>query len=244
MAKPIQVPDFAPQPDDPCFCGRGPIFGECCGNREKRRQPPHGVQRVPGFIAPKLCRKWVAYLERQPRGRSQVYDEKRSSPGNPVYVEDPIRVCSEVHPGSLSKPINQAIARAYRVVTQGTGRSIEWFEQPKVLRYESGGHYVHHSDSVMWDKERGAYFKVEDRDLSLLIYLNDDFEGGGLSFTRLNCGIRPRVGDMLMFPSGLEYEHRANLVTSGFRYAIASWAAYKGEQRVRDEPPEGAIFVS
>ncbi len=243
MVNGFQVPDFNPQPGEPCFCGRGKVFSACCGSKEKRRPPPFGVKRIPGFIPRKTRNRWVRYLEARPRARCQVFDEVNSKPGHPVYVEDPIRVCSDVHPGSLLSKINQAIARAYRVVTQGTGKSIEWFERPRVLRYESGGQYSHHADSVMWDEARQAYFKVEDRNLSLLIYLNDDYEGGGLSFTRLNCFLRPRPGDMLMFPSGLEYEHRANVVTSGFRYAIASWGAFSGEPRVRAAPPPGSIFM-
>jgi len=237
------VRDFFPQPDEACFCGGGKSFGLCCGSKEKRRPAPHGVKRIPGFIPPAKCRKWVRYLEQQPRARAQVFDEVQSKPGHPVYVEDPARVCHDVHPGNLLKAINQTTARAFRVVSQSLSREVEWFERPRVLRYGPGGHYAHHADAVIWVEELETYMKVEDRNLSLLLYINDDYEGGGLTFTRLNCFFRPRVGDMLMFPSGLAYEHRANKVTSGIRYAIASWAAFTNEPRIRAEPPPGVIYM-
>jgi len=185
----------------------------------------------------------VSYLERRPRARAQIFDPEQSAPGRPVYKEDPARVCDDIHPGKLLKTINQAIMRAYRVATQDINREIEWFERPRILRYSVGGNYRHHSDAIMWDPNSRTYFKVEDRNLSLLIYINGEFEGGGLTFTRLNCHIRPRVGDVIMFPSGLRYEHRAEQVTRGFRYAIASWAAFRDEIRVRSEPPPLAIHM-
>ena len=242
MLKGIPVPDFNPLPTDPCFCGSNKSFGDCCGTKDKRRPPPFGVKRIPSFLPPAKCRKWVRYLESQPRMPARVFDKNNSSPGNPVYTEDPARVCHNIEPGTLLKAINQTITRAYNVMTRDTPNEIAWFEQPTILRYSAGGYYIHHSDSVMWDAVKKRYLKVEDRDLSLLLYINDEYEGGGLTFTRLNCSVRPRVGDVLMFPSGLEYEHRANKVTSGVRYAIACWSAFKGSPRIRPEPPIDAIY--
>ena len=72
----------------------------------------------------------------------------------------------------------------------------------------------------------------EDRDLSLLLYLNEDYSGGGLTFTNFHCHFRPRTGDLLVFPSDNRYEQQAEVVQAGVRYAIASWAAVSGRRRL------------
>ena len=122
-------------------------------------------------------------------------------------------------------------------------RSIAWFEVPRVLRYSPGGYYIRHADSCQVGEDGTTWYKVEDRDLSLLIYLNRDFTGGGLSFTRFHCHYQPRAGDLIAFPSDNRYEHRAEVVQSGFRYAIACWAAFTDEPRVRPKPPRDAIYL-
>lgn len=90
--------------------------------------------------------------------------------------------------------------------------------------------------------ERGAWRKAVDRDISLLIYLNDEYEGGELDFKRLAYTLRPRAGMLVWFPSDIRYEHMAKLVTSGRRYAIVSWAAASGVERVQSERAKRSIW--
>ena len=108
-------------------------------------------------------------------------------------------------------------------------------------RYQTGGFFLGHADSCLLDPATNNWFKVRDRDLSLLIYLNEDFTGGGLSFINFNYHFRPAIGDMLVFPSDNRYAHQAEVVESGFRYVIVSWAALAGRPRVSDTLPQGAI---
>lgn len=131
---------------------------------------------------------------------------------------------------------------AYLKVAAATRRSLEWMEMPHVLRYEPGGYYVSHADSAQRDEATKTWYKVNDRDLSLLMYVNDEFTGGGLSFTRFNCRFKPNVGDVLVFPSDHRYEHCAHVVDSGIRYAIASWASVRGVKKVLPQPPDHAIM--
>ena len=235
------VPWFAPADADPCFCGRAQSFGECCGSRSERRRPPAGMQVVSGFLEAATCAKWVARLEHQPRRRAEVLDLSLSRPGAPVYVEDPARVCDDVAPGVLRKAINEKITEGFRLAIKNSGRDLAWFERPRILRYQPGGKYLRHADSCQFDTASHTWYRVEDRDLSLLLYLNEDYTGGGLSLVNFHCHFRPRAGDLLVFPSDNRYEHQAEVVQTGVRYAIASWAALSGSRRVRPRPPRGAI---
>ena len=67
--------------------------------------------------------------------------------------------------------------------------------------------------------------KKADRDVSLLIYLNNDFEGGDLRFNYFNYTFSPRKGDVVLFPSDHRYMHEAQLVSKGTRYVIVSWGS-------------------
>lgn len=235
------VPNFSPAHSDRCFCLSGEIFGQCCGSKAADRKLPGGVQVFSGFVDPLTCRKWVARLERQPRERAIVTDVNRSPNRAPVGHADPGRVCDDVTPGVLRKQINDQVMQGFIRAARITGRTLEWFETPRILRYAPGGFYHRHSDSCQVVRSNNAWYKVRDRDLSLLLYLNEDFTGGGLTFIHFDFHYRPRTGDLLVFPSDNRYEHRAEKVLSGLRYAVASWAAFSGSPRVFAGPPAGAI---
>lgn len=237
----VKLPDFNPQPDSPCICGSGRAFGDCCGSSAPKRRPPPGVIVLQGYLDRETCRQWVKYLEEQPRAQAEVLDRKRSTPEKPVFVVDKARVCHEVKGGDLQPTLNRVVKQAYLQVASMTNRNMLWMETPHVLRYEPGGHYVSHADSAERDEATKSWYKVNDRDLSLLMYINDDYTGGGLSFTRFNCRFTPGIGDVLVFPSDHRYEHCAHVVESGFRYAIVSWASIKGVKKVLSSPPEHAI---
>jgi len=236
-----RLPWFIPVDADPCFCLSGKTFAECCGSTAPNRRPPGGVLVYSGFVDPDTCAQWVQRLERQPRTRATILEMSKSSPGARVNVVDPTRVCFDVKPGPLRKKINDRIASGYRRAALQIGRELEWYESPRILRYEAGGYYQRHADNCQVDKASNTWYKVQDRDLSLLLYLNDDYTGGGLSFINFRFHFRPRVGDLLVFPSDNRYEHQAERVESGVRYAIASWATLKGSHRVLSGPPRGVI---
>ena len=84
---------------------------------------------------------------------------------------------------------------------------------------DDGGHHA-----VEQDDEHGVFYKVLDRDISLLLYLNDNYEGGKLKFTRLNYTYKPKAGDLVFFPSNHIFTHESTPLTVGVKWAIVSWA--------------------
>jgi predicted 2-oxoglutarate/Fe(II)-dependent dioxygenase YbiX len=152
------------------------------------------------------------------------------------------RVTDVVQQGDLTGLIETTVERAYlQHVTAALGEPIAWMETPQVLRYEAGGLYGPHADSDHFNPASGLWHRVLDRDASLLLYLNQDFEGGELSFAQFNYRYKPRRGDLLFFPSHGHYAHQALPVTAGVRYVIVSWAAYRNSPRVQPLPPEARI---
>jgi PKHD-type hydroxylase len=85
------------------------------------------------------------------------------------------------------------------------------------LRYDIDGHYVSHVDTFV-----DAEF-AECRKLTVLLILNDDFEGGKFYIQDGDKKTYPpqKAGTVLIFPSFLL--HGVEPVTSGIRRTIVTW---------------------
>lgn len=65
------------------------------------------------------------------------------------------------------------------------------------------------------------------RTVSAVLYLNDDYDGGQLVFSRLDdLTIKPETGDLVVFPSTYLYEHKSELITKGIKYCVVSVSDY------------------
>jgi predicted 2-oxoglutarate/Fe(II)-dependent dioxygenase YbiX len=64
---------------------------------------------------------------------------------------------------------------------------------------------------------------VTDNHLPVLIYLNNDYEGGEIKFELHNLSIKPNPGDFIVFPGNLHYPHEVTEVVSGIRYTLPIW---------------------
>lgn len=86
-------------------------------------------------------------------------------------------------------------------------------EPHTLLRYSGGEQYKFHYDGGTGSK----------RSISVLIYLNDNYEGGEIEFPNFNLKIKPKAGTLILFPSNYAYGHIAHPVTSGTKYVIVTW---------------------
>ena len=100
-----------------------------------------------------------------------------------------------------------------------------------VLRYERGQEYRPHVDFFGERNEEAAQFETAGQRIrTLLVYLNDDYEGGATNFIRGGFSVRGRAGDAVLFdnvgddgkgdPSSL---HAGLPVTSGAKWIISKW---------------------
>jgi len=55
------------------------------------------------------------------------------------------------------------------------------------------------------------------RTASMVYYPNDDYEGGELEFIHFGVTVKPKAGQLFLFPSGYSYEHKVHPVKSGTR---------------------------
>jgi hypothetical protein len=116
--------------------------------------------------------------------------------------------------------------------SQGDFSEPNLFEAMPVKKYNAGTYMGAHFDQQEGD-ERLKY--------SLVMYLNDDYEGGEISFTirepngvvtgptpevdlsladpdSYTFAVKPSAGSIIIFPPSPPYHHTAHLVKSGFKY--------------------------
>lgn len=84
-------------------------------------------------------------------------------------------------------------------------------------------------DSIQFKKwnagqSMGPHFDGQDGDTSLAFsmvsYINDDYEGGEISFPDHNITLKPKAGSLIMFPSQMPFMHEVKQIRSGTRYMV------------------------
>lgn len=109
----------------------------------------------------------------------------------------------------LHPPINQTIRPLVKKVWK---RDFPTHSPFQVVRYQAGDFYLAHRDTG--PHNAGRYFTV-------VLYLNDNFEGGGTYFPDANFTVLPKTGKALLFPS--DFLHQAERVLKGTKYAAVTW---------------------
>lgn len=63
--------------------------------------------------------------------------------------------------------------------------------------------------------------------LASLLYLNDDYQGGDLFFSKQNMNISPSAGSLLVFDGGEDHTHGVTEITEGVRYVFVAFWDYE-----------------
>jgi hypothetical protein len=148
------------------------------------------------------------------------YSEKR-----PSY-----RDCEDIKVGEISNPTNETqklvadlwsdLKRVQDVAVKDYCNKfnvkMNFWEVMNCIRYGKGQHFQEHAD-------HGFSYSAT---VSLVAYVNDDYEGGNLFFPKLGLDIKPKAGDLYIFPSTYLFSHRAMPVTEGQKFSIVTMLDY------------------
>jgi hypothetical protein len=93
-------------------------------------------------------------------------------------------------------------------------------------KWEPGSYARPHSDNTDMD---GSASPFERSRYAAFLYLNDDFEGGMLRFTKQDVEIKPKIGMLVAFHGGFRNIHEVTLITKGVRYTLGSFWDDKDE---------------
>ena len=89
--------------------------------------------------------------------------------------------------------------------------------QCEYLKYNESGHFISHRDAFLED------FGKEIRKLTVVLFLNNDYEGGKFYVGYENKRVYPKQdpGDVVVFPSFLV--HGVEPIIKGTRRSIVTW---------------------
>jgi hypothetical protein len=115
-------------------------------------------------------------------------------------------------PANLLDPIKQKLFECLRHYSDNTDLHFGWIpEFYKIQKYSSGAYMGPHVDSIDKTADKSPT-------ISIVVYLNDDYEGGNICFPEQQLDIKPKAGSMIIFPSYPPYYHDPKPVTNGTKY--------------------------
>jgi hypothetical protein len=85
-----------------------------------------------------------------------------------------------------------------------------------IMKYEVGDVFLPHQDSSI-------HCPIES-DWGLVLYLNDDFEGGELYYPEKNITYVPQAGDLVIHGATKEFSHGTTPIIRGTKYVATSFA--------------------
>lgn len=90
----------------------------------------------------------------------------------------------------------------------------------ELFAYPPGIGIKMHVDDHVRDKVSGKLIASDPyRGITVILYLNDEFEGGEIYFNKQDKLIKPAPGTLVMFPSNRYFTHEVKPITSGMRFS-------------------------
>ncbi len=170
------------------------------------------VLMVPGLFPPALC---AALIERYDAEGGEASGFMVNQAGRTVARHDPAHKVRRDHvlrdPALVGAVRQRIIDRVVPAIRQAYAFEVTRKERYLVACYraDEGGHFRAHRDNTTPGTAH--------RRFAVSVNLNDDFEGGGLSFPEFSeRRFRPEAGSGLIFSCSLL--HQADRVTAGRRY--------------------------
>lgn len=181
-------------------------------------------------------------------GKESWLDWTASNDKNFIYGKTKSFDVNEINNITLDKEYKEKMKYVYDTIMESFydvsldyARSIGDNDEPRLFptfnikKYRAGIGMGSHFDQLDGDKTLRY---------SLVMYLNDDFDGGEISFSlsdyedvkkvaspdldydiavnngQIQFGLKPKAGSIIIFPSSAPYYHTAHVVKSNFKYMV------------------------
>lgn len=189
---------------------------------------PYRVQEIENLLTPQECEEIMAFAKKKGMSESDVLSYG-SATG--VEVDTKSRRSKTAWLSDTEHPLVMKLAQKTEALT-GLPRNTQ--EQLQVAYYEPGGKFNDHYDACN-EKSKEYCDKINhyagQRRATLLIYLNDTFEGGETVFPKIGKIIQPKQGKGILFWNTTDTEeiipesmHRGNPVKNGEKWICTKWS--------------------
>ena len=183
---------------------------------------------VENLISAPAC-AWLIKQARKNLKRATVQDPNLGG----ALTVDPHRSNSSAGSSLLQPDLVMQLASLR--IASAIGVPVAHQESTNILNYQRGEEYKRHFDFITPIEEQEPLFARQlqafgQRMATVLVYLNDGYEGGETEFPRLNWSFKGKTGDALIFwnlsasgqgePLSL---HAGNPVTKGEKWLLSKW---------------------
>lgn len=173
------------------------------------------IVEFPNFLTKEESEALLSYYESDP-------DQWQETCFFNTRVMDPMAPARNGHDTEM---INQEFFDNLRIRLQKAGEEAIGRELRNLTlsshKWYPGAFASDHYDNAEIDKTPNAW---QDNKMVTIIYLNDNYEGGNLTFSEHGISISPKQGTMIAFDVGISNLHGVDKVISGERYTmLASW---------------------
>ncbi len=173
------------------------------------------IVELKNIISSDFCKKVMSFIDKKAKQKLNISTgldiNRRNVKGYYLNLETPTNTFYWNY-------IKNEIERNYiHYKTKFNKMASSKINQMDLLKYDVGGKYEIHTD----------HYTDSPRHLSIIINLNNNYEGGDLIFTdQRNKEIKRlklSTGSIVFFPSNFMYPHKIESITKGKRYSIVSW---------------------
>ena len=194
--------------------------------------PALGINVYRNAIPKAACDKYIQTLEDSLTGDATPYEWAGAKVTNSSEVDSYARNAQDfkvssnnLGPRDLNNSklydIHGEIFQHLRMCVDDYGRywgvGMKAYEAFNFVKYEGAGtQFRIHAD-------HGPTYVAT---VSAVIYLNDNYQGGELWFPRFGVDLKPKQGDIAVFPSNFIYEHASKEMIEGTKYSVVVMTDY------------------
>ena len=187
-------------------------------HKEELRQR---VVSIDNFISAKDCLELYEFCKNQNAWPNDFYER-----GEQRRENEPPRPNHEL----VEKYTELALSKLLYAFAQ----EVQFLYPAALRKYPEGASLGVHCDGVSLNESGDSIDYMRDYDPTsmhpttitegaMVLYINDDYDGGELFFPDIDLEIKPKSGQLIAWPSGPLFEHGVKKISNGDRYVVTSF---------------------
>lgn len=188
--------------------------------------PGIGLNIYENAISEEKCNSYINILESKLNGQTRYYWKEATVTNSTTPIKS-ARNCSDfkykntdlgptnnenVELVGMHQDIYNIVKSCVDDYASYWGINVVFYEAFNFVKYDGPGQqFKIHAD-------HGPAYNAT---VSVVVYLNENYQGGELYFPRLdNLVYKPKIGDIAIFPSNYIYEHASRDMIDGIKYSV------------------------